>query len=139
MYCSTSLRHVAEISISVVSVSLLMESSSLQVLKIVKSGYVLSPISVNDCKREGEGMAKRGQDGDRRNQNEAEKGQGKKKEKLTPRSGISKPVESDPSSQATCKKSIPSISPEMVDSSFLDLATRVQEYGILRRELVYLI
>jgi len=116
VYYSTNLRHVVEISISVVSVSRLMESSSLQVLKIVKSGYVLSPDSFNDCAREGEGMAKRGQDGDRRNKNEAEKGQGKKKEKLTPRSGISKPVESDPSSQATCKKFTPSISPEMVDS-----------------------
>jgi len=67
-----------------------MESSSLQVLKIVKSGYVLSPIYLNGCTREGGGMAKRGQDGDGTRERTAE-------EKLTPRSGISKPVESDPS------------------------------------------
>jgi WD40 repeat protein len=65
--------------------------------------------------------------------------QGKKKRNANSRSGTSKPVESDPSSQATCKKSIPSISPEMVDSSFLDLAIKALEYGILRRALVYLI
>jgi hypothetical protein len=41
VYYSTNQRHVAETSISVVSVSRLMANSSLQVLKIVKSGYVL--------------------------------------------------------------------------------------------------
>jgi len=53
------------------------------------------------------------------------------------RSGTSKLVESEPSSQATCKKSIRSISPEMVDSSFLDQEIRVLESGTLRKEPVY--
>jgi hypothetical protein len=41
VYYSTNLQHVVETFISVVSVSRLMASSSLQVPKIVKSGYVL--------------------------------------------------------------------------------------------------
>jgi hypothetical protein len=41
VYYSTNQRHVVETFISVVSVSRLMASSSLQVPKIVKSGYVL--------------------------------------------------------------------------------------------------
>lgn len=132
MYCSTNQRHVAEISISVVSVSRLMASSSLQVPKIVKSGYVNFQshhplLSVN--------IVIRGMKGD----DERGKKETRRERKLISRSGISKLVESELSSQATCKKSIRSISPEMVDSSFLDLEIRVLESGILRKEPVYLI
>jgi hypothetical protein len=65
VYYSMNQRHVVETSISVVSVSRLMANSSLQVLKIVKSGYVLShlphpflPKTIN--KRGNEGENKRG-------------------------------------------------------------------------------
>ena len=63
----------------------------------------------------------------------------KEVKELTTRSGISKPAESDPYSKDICKRSIPLISPEMVDSSSQVLATRVLEFGISRKELVYLI
>jgi hypothetical protein len=91
VYYSTNLQHVAEISISVVSVSRPMANSSLQVLKIVKSGYVLfassPPYSLRSVKRPREEEMKRGK-----------RKEGKKvEEELTPRSGISKPVEFDPS------------------------------------------
>jgi len=109
-----------------------MANSSLQVLKIVKSGYVLflfiPPYHIIHC------------DWSRKQEERRGKKRGKeKRRRANTRSGISKPVESDPSSQATCKKSIPSISPEMVDSSFLDPEIKVLEYGILKRGLVYLI
>lgn len=132
VYYSTNQRHVAEIFISVVSVSHLMANSLLQVLKIVKSGYVLflftPPYHIIHC------------DWPRKQEERREKKRGKeKRRRANTRSGTSKPVESDPSSRATCKKSIHSISPEMVDSSFLDLEIKVLEYGILKRGLVYLI
>lgn len=79
--------------------------------------------------------------GNKKSKRQKRKSRGNPKaEMLTnPRSGISKLAESDPSSKATCKKSILLISQEMVDSSFLDLEINQLEYGILKRGLVYLI